>query len=526
MQIKILGNSVEVYTADGAKEELSGKAAAAVVILSQTTQPVAADRLLEDLSDADAKSGSFRNTMSDLRKLFGTDKQGNDILDRDRSGYRLQIRPTDYVDITAFTEISRRAESARESDPYKAAELYRYALSLWGDQPLEGLPSTHGCERIRESLLQRRNNTIEVHAMLLLRLGRHQEAIDPLAAAVASAPRREGLRRLLMWALYLDGRGSDALPLFDNYARELHELGAEPSYQIRLLYETIRTGDKNQVLHLTPPELPASDRAVIASGATDKLSMFRMSDYLLGGQYHSWPDRAATDIILALVPDVTDLEITAEVWVYLAAQWGAEQGITQYIDIGAGHVDCPHNLSAALRFTALGATIIYTHAQQPIITYAKSRQPVTDKRIHYVHAGMEASPEAFLDHPEITAHLDYSKPIMFMLREEEANSSLNLRAKVTAIKNRMVPGSCLVLTRPLAEMSDKVAHQLAGLFGDSSPLTFTTVQDTRELLEGFELAVGPDDTFRLLTDPGDRVPGQFRAIGVIAVATQATCRAS
>ena len=77
-----------------------------------------------------------------------------------------------------------------------------------------------------------------------LQLGFHHRAIVELEALVASHPLREGLRGLLMLALYRAGRQADALRIFQDGRQILGEdLGLEPGPELRRLESAILTHD-------------------------------------------------------------------------------------------------------------------------------------------------------------------------------------------------------------------------------------------------------------------------------------------
>lgn len=62
----------------------------------------------------------------------------------------------------------------------------------------------------------------------------------------------------------------------------------------------------------------------------------RIYDYMLRGQHYFDPDAKAVERILGLVPEPTDMVWANRGFHQRAAVWIADQGIRQFLDIGAG----------------------------------------------------------------------------------------------------------------------------------------------------------------------------------------------
>ncbi|MHB1819067.1 MAG: SAM-dependent methyltransferase, partial [Streptosporangiaceae bacterium] len=62
----------------------------------------------------------------------------------------------------------------------------------------------------------------------------------------------------------------------------------------------------------------------------------RIYDYVLGGSYNFESDRTAASRAMQRVPEVRDIIFATRGFHGRAVRWIAEQGITQYLDIGSG----------------------------------------------------------------------------------------------------------------------------------------------------------------------------------------------
>jgi DNA-binding SARP family transcriptional activator len=160
-----------------------------------------------------------------------------------RPGYSLRLRPGQ-LDAEVFGRRLDAAHASRAGGDLGAAEQWLdAALRLCQAAPLLGLPGPWAeIERVR--LSEARLAAIEERAEIMLMLGRATEVAAELAGLVREYPLREGLRGLLMLALYRCGRQADALAEFADGRRVLvEELGIEPGPGLRQLQEQILTAD-------------------------------------------------------------------------------------------------------------------------------------------------------------------------------------------------------------------------------------------------------------------------------------------
>jgi DNA-binding SARP family transcriptional activator len=176
-------------------------------------------------------------------------------LHRRSGGYLLSADP-DTVDLRRFERLAAQARAAE--DEGSALSLYEQALALWRGEPLAGM-ETPWFEQIRGALCQQRLEAEMDRADVALRLGRHCALLPALQQQVAAHPLDERLAGQLMLALYLDGRGAEALRQYQRMRLRLSaELGISPDPALRRLHERILTDD---------PSLRAQ-ATVVAAAAT------------------------------------------------------------------------------------------------------------------------------------------------------------------------------------------------------------------------------------------------------------------
>ncbi|WP_258193256.1 AfsR/SARP family transcriptional regulator [Streptomyces sp. MA5143a] len=169
-------------------------------------------------------------------------RESGEVLISTAGGYALQTDP-ETVDATRFARRHAQARRARvEGRLQEALDVAESALSLWHGEAHSGVPGPFAAmERTR--LQDLRLTAVEEWAADMLEADRPVEAVTVLLGAVAEEPLREKLRWLLMTALYRCGRQAHALEVYAETRRLLrHELGIDPSAELRTLHQQILTG--------------------------------------------------------------------------------------------------------------------------------------------------------------------------------------------------------------------------------------------------------------------------------------------
>lgn len=172
--------------------------------------------------------------VSALRKALGA---GSVIVAGD--GYRLGGEVE--VDVADFVKACRRgASELARGQASTAAESLRRALDLWRGPALAGLEATPFLDSERSRLEETRLGVLEQRLEADLAMGSHRDVVADLDALVAIHPLREGLRGLLMQALYRCGRQAEALAVYDVGRRLLsEELGLDPSPALRAIHQRL-----------------------------------------------------------------------------------------------------------------------------------------------------------------------------------------------------------------------------------------------------------------------------------------------
>ena len=234
MEFRVLG-PLEVV-ADGRVVVLKAAKPRALLamLLLRVGEPVAADRLIEDLwaGRPPATAAKVLQTyVSRLRKALG-----EEAIVTGPGGYELRVE-ADGVDLHRFERLVREA---REAEPAAAAQGLREALALWRGPALAEFAYESWAQGEIGRLGELRLSALQDRIDADLALGRAGELVGELERLVAEHPLSERLRGQLMLALYRSGRQAEALDAYRAARVTLVEqLGIEPGSALRSLERAI-----------------------------------------------------------------------------------------------------------------------------------------------------------------------------------------------------------------------------------------------------------------------------------------------
>ncbi|MFJ8310297.1 MULTISPECIES: BTAD domain-containing putative transcriptional regulator [unclassified Streptomyces] len=167
-------------------------------------------------------------------------------------GYRL-LTGEGACDLDQFDTLLAEADRAvRDGHREDARRLLRTALDLWRGEPLTGVSGPHA-EGLRAVLAERRLTAVEARIRLDLESGAHAGSVPELTLLAAEHPLREGLRALLMLALYRCGRQAEALASYADVRSLLAtELGVDPGAELRDLHQRVLGSDPSLAIAPSP----------------------------------------------------------------------------------------------------------------------------------------------------------------------------------------------------------------------------------------------------------------------------------
>jgi DNA-binding SARP family transcriptional activator/ABC-type oligopeptide transport system substrate-binding subunit/streptogramin lyase len=224
------------------------------LLLLHRNQTVPTDRLIDELwgeSPPPTAAKILQNVVSQLRRALG-----DEALVTANHGYALRVAPG-AVDVDEFEQAV--AEARMAGDPAHASAGLSRALALWRGPALGELASEPFARAEASRLEERRAVAFEERIDADLALGRHEDLVGELEAAVALEPLRERRRAQLMLALYRSGRQAEALGAYRDARHVLvGELGLEPGPELQRLESAILRQDPALELRATAPRAPPS----------------------------------------------------------------------------------------------------------------------------------------------------------------------------------------------------------------------------------------------------------------------------
>ncbi|GAA1981993.1 BTAD domain-containing putative transcriptional regulator [Amycolatopsis minnesotensis] len=245
MKAQLLG-PVRAWQPDGSEIALGSahrRAVFAVLALrANTVVPRAEliDAIWGESAPASA-SGSIYTYVSGLRQALEpgrSRRSAGTVLVSEGSGYRLRLEP-EALDVSRFVALR---EQSRDADTARRRENLDAALTLWQGEALDGTPGPFAAAQ-RDRLTEMWLDTKELRAQVALDAGEHATVLTDLFDLVARHPLREGLRGLLMTALWRAGRRTDALGVYtDFHTTTVAKLGVEPSTALTHLYDQMLAG--------------------------------------------------------------------------------------------------------------------------------------------------------------------------------------------------------------------------------------------------------------------------------------------
>lgn len=194
----------------------------------------------------------------------------------------------------------------------------------------------------------------------------------------------------------------------------------------------------------------------------------RMYDYFLGGTDNYEVDRKAAAAVRAQMPEVEDAAWANRGFLQRSVRWLAQQGVRQFIDIGAG-LPTRNNTHEAAQVVAPDARVLYADIDPLVGVHAQTLLAGTSGTA-FVTADFR-DPESLLGHEDTLATIDFAQPVALLavalthfVADEDDPWGL-----IRRYMDRLVPGSYLVLSAITSDrQADRAVDTVSEVYSRSS----------------------------------------------------------
>jgi SAM-dependent methyltransferase len=169
----------------------------------------------------------------------------------------------------------------------------------------------------------------------------------------------------------------------------------------------------------------------------------RVYDYLLGGKDNFAADREVAEKLLAVAP--LTIEVTRENRQFLAraVTWAAQQGVSQFVDLGCGMPTVPNTHGTAEQIIP-SARVAYVDNDPVVLAHLRALAAHANPNVTVVDGDVR-QPGLILD--AVAAGVDLSAPVCllmgFLLHFYAPDDARDLVARYAAV---LAPGSYVVLS--------------------------------------------------------------------------------
>ncbi|MGH3415359.1 MAG: SAM-dependent methyltransferase [Actinocrinis sp.] len=248
----------------------------------------------------------------------------------------------------------------------------------------------------------------------------------------------------------------------------------------------------------------------------------RMFNYMIGGKDHFKADRDAAEALIKARPDTIITARAAESFTRRAVVKLAENGIRQFLQLGAAITIANSNDRTAGEKAPDTRTFVYV-ADDPIslaharaLLVGRPGPPVT------VIGGNFREPQDVLSRPGLLGRLDFDQPVGLLLfgMLDYIASDRRARRALDYLMERVAPGSMAALFHVIEVESEEVNNALdRTLAQDQIELTPRSAEHVRQLVDGYEFMhpglVPITDWHPDETGPGPELADRTAAIGGI-----------
>jgi hypothetical protein len=218
-------------------------------------------------------------------------------------------------------------------------------------------------------------------------------------------------------------------------------------------------------------------------------NMARMYDYALGGKDNFAADREAVQSLFRLAPENAYVPRANRQFLGQAARFAAEQGISQFIDLGAG-LPSRGSTHEVARLVQPGARVVYVDSDPVVLAHARALLAGSDSGLTVIAEDIRDTGR-ILDHPATLRLIDFAKPVavLFVAVLHGIPDADDPAGVVAEYVRRIAPGSYVILSHLTSEghPADIVAKKEAVWAKSATPMAYRSRDEILRLFNGLEL---------------------------------------
>lgn len=220
---------------------------------------------------------------------------------------------------------------------------------------------------------------------------------------------------------------------------------------------------------------------------TERPTMARAYDYLLGGEHNFASDREMIRQAMEIIPDLPIQAQANRAFLHRAVSFLATTGIRQFLDLGSG-IPTRGNVHEVAQNAAADAKVVYVDIDSVAVSH--SRQLLAGNPNAAVIQEDARNAGAIIHHADVESLFDFSQPMALLMVAllHVIPSSDDPYAMVRTLCSRMAPGSYLVIGHGTSDGRPDEIEKFVGI-SRQTPTTVHTRPHAEILrfFDGFEL---------------------------------------
>jgi basic membrane lipoprotein Med (substrate-binding protein (PBP1-ABC) superfamily)/DNA-binding SARP family transcriptional activator len=205
-------------------------------LLLRAGEVISIDHLIDEVWEGNPPPSAIPSLEAHISRLRHALRPYETSIQRRGRGYVLELAGASLDSQVFEHHVDEMQEAAAAGEHERVVDLATSSLALWRGPPLTDL-QLEGDTRIEaERLGELRLNALELRFDAELHLGRNEAVARELRRLVEEHPYRERFAFQLMVALYRSSRQAEALDVYEQVRRRLHnDLGLQPGVELREL---------------------------------------------------------------------------------------------------------------------------------------------------------------------------------------------------------------------------------------------------------------------------------------------------